>query len=110
MKGRYAGVAMRAHRAMLPGAARVARLTAEPSEEAKRRMTIIKWYEEHERKVRLTARHFGFSPDTISRWAKAYDQFGPGGLENGSRRPNKVRQPQTPAPVLQRILELREEG
>jgi putative transposase len=97
---------MRAHRAILPGVARLARLPAEPCEEAKRRMTIIK---EHERKVRLTARHFGFSPDTISRWAKAYDQHGPGGLENGSRRPNKVRQPQTPATVLQRILVLREE-
>src|SRR3990170_9146438 len=46
MKGRYAGVSMRAHRAMLPGAARLARLPTEPSEEAKRRMTIIKWYRE----------------------------------------------------------------
>ncbi len=109
MRGRYAGVHMRAQKAILPGVARLARLPAEPSEEAKRRMTIINWFEEHERKIRLTARHFGFSPDTISRWAKAYDQYGPGGLENGSRRPNKVRQPQTPAAVLQRILELREE-
>ncbi len=94
---------------MLPGAARLARLPAEPSEEAKRRMTVIKWYEGHERKVRLTARRFGFSPDTISRWARAYGQYGPGGLENGSRRPKQVRLPQTPPGVVQRILELREE-
>ena len=94
---------------MLPGAARLARLPAEPSEEAKRRMTVIKWYEGHERKVRLTARHFGFSPDTISRWARAYGQYGPGGLENGSRRPRQVRLPRTPPAVVQRILELREE-
>ncbi len=100
---------MRAHKAMLPGAARLARLPVEPSEEAKRRMTVIKWYEGHERKVRLTGRHFGFSPDTISRWARAYGQYGPGGLEKGSRRPRRVRQPQTPAAVVQRILELREE-
>src|SRR3989337_511819 len=110
MKGRYAGVAMRAHMAMLPGAARLARLPAEPSEEAKRRMTIIKWYEEHERKVRLTARHFGFSPDTISRWARAYGQYGPGGLDNGSRRPRQVRLPPTPPAVVQRILEVRHES
>jgi len=110
MKGRYAGVSMRLHRAMLPGAARLARLPAEPSPEAKRRMTIIKWCEGHDRKVRLTARHFGFSPDTISRWANGYAQYGPSGLENGSRRPRKVRQPQTPPGVLQRILELREEN
>ena len=100
---------MRLHTAMLPGAARLARLPAEPSEEAKRRMTIIRWCEEHDRKVRLTARHFGFSPDTISRWANAYQKWGPGGLEKGSRRPKNVRQPQTPAAVVQRILALREE-
>lgn len=101
---------MRLHRAVLPGAARLARLPAEPSEEAKRRMTIIGWYEGHERKVRLTARHFGFSPDTISRWARSYQQYGPAGLETGSRQPRNVRQPQTPPHVMQRILELREEN
>src|SRR3972149_4749829 len=110
MRGRYAGVSMRAHRAMLPGAARLARLPAEPSEEAKRRMTIISWYQGHERKVRLTARHFGFSPDTNSRWARSYGQSGPAGLETGSRRPRNVHQPQTPPHVMQRILELREEN
>jgi transposase InsO family protein len=100
---------MRLHTAMLPGAARLARLPAEPSEEAKRRMTIVKWFEGHDRKVRLTARHFGFSPDTISRWASAYQKWGPGGLEKGSCRPKNVRQPRTPTAVVQRILALREE-
>lgn len=109
MKGRYAGVSMRLRRAILPGAARLARLPAEPSPEATRRLTVIKWYEEHDRKVRLTARHFGFSPDTISRWVRAYGSYGPSGLENGSRRPQRVRQPQTPLPVVQRIQALREE-
>src|SRR3972149_8591204 len=103
MRGRYAGVSMRAHKAMLPGAARLARLPAEPSEEAKRRMTVIKWYEGHERKVRLTARHFGFSPDTISRWARAYAEGGVGWLEPGSRRPKHVRQPQGPVGVVPRL-------
>src|SRR6266545_2603543 len=110
MKGRYAGVSMRLHTAMLPGAARLAGLPAEPSEEAKRRMTIIRWFEEHDRRVRLTARHFGFSPDTVSRWANAYQKWGAGGLGKGSRRPKNVRQPQTPPHVIQRILELREEN
>ncbi|HLE04883.1 MAG TPA: helix-turn-helix domain-containing protein [Anaerolineales bacterium] len=110
MRGRYAGVSMRAHRAMLPGAARLARLPAEPSPEAKRRMTVVKWYLEHSSRLRLTARHFGFSPDTIRRWVDGYARYGPSGLENGSRRPRNVRQPQTPPDVLQRILELREEN
>src|SRR2546425_7124991 len=108
MKGRYAGVSMRLHKATLPGAARLARLPAEPSSEAKRRMTIISWFEEHDRRVRLTARHFGFSPDTISRWANAYRRWGAGGLEKGSRRPKNVRQGQTAPHLLPRVLELPE--
>src|SRR2546428_5780546 len=110
MKGRYAGVPMRAHRAVLPGAARLARLPAEPSPEAKRRLTIVKWYLEHDSRLRLTARHFGFSPDTIHRWLNGYERYGPSGLENGSRRPKNARQPQTPSNILQRILDLREEN
>ena len=95
---------------MLPGAARLARLPAEPSAEAKRRMTVVKWFQEHDRRLRLTGRHFGFSPDTVSRWVNGYEQYGLGGLETGSRRPKNVRQPQTPPHVTQRILELREEN
>lgn len=101
---------MRAHRAVLPGAARLARLPAEPSPEAKRRLTVVKWYLEHSSRLRLTARHFGLSPDTIRRWVDRYERYGSSGLENGSRRPKNVRQPQTPPLVAQRILELREEN
>ena len=101
---------MRAHRATLPGAARLARLPAEPSPEAKRKAAIVMWYLEHNRKQRLTARHFGYSPDTIRRWANGYERSGAIGLETGSRRPRNVRQPQTPPHVMQRILELREEN
>ena len=108
MKGRYAGVSMSIYGARLPGVARLARLPAEPSAEAKRRWVVIKWFQEHERKVRLTARHFGFSPDTISRWVRAYS-YGVGGLEPGSCRPKRVRQPQTPPGVVQRIRVLREQ-
>lgn len=95
--------------AILPGAARLARLPAEPSAEAARRLKIIKWYEEHHKGVRLTARHFGYSPDTISRWARAYGERGVPGLEPKSRRPKRVRQPQAPLAVVQRVQELREE-
>ena len=101
---------MRARTAMLPGAVHLARLPAEPSTEAKRRMNVVKWYLEHDRRLRLTARHFGFSPDTVRRWASGYERSGVNGLENGSRRPRNVRQPLTPPDVLKRILELREEN
>lgn len=110
MKGRYAGARMSARTALLPGAARLARLPAEPSSEAKRRMQAVNWYEGHGCNARLTARHFGHSPDTICRWVRSYRERGPAGLETGSRRPRNLRQPQTPPHVVQRILELREES
>jgi len=109
MKGRYAGVSMSTYGAILPGATRLARLPAEPSAEAKRRLDVIRWYEGHGGRVRLTARHFGFSPDTVSRWVRAYNEYGPSGLEKGSRRPKRVRQPETPLLTVQRIQALREE-
>lgn len=87
----------------------MARLPAEPSLEAKRRMKVISWCEEHEGKIRLTARHFGYSPDTISRWMRAYKAGGVKGLEPGSRRPKRVRQPQTPPEVVERVRVVREQ-
>ena len=109
MKGRYAGVTMSIYGAILPGAARLARLPAEPSLEAKRRMKVMGWYREHGEKVRLTARHFGFSPDTVSRWVLAYGVKGLAGLEPRSRRPRRVRQPQVAVEVVQRVQALREQ-
>ncbi len=109
MKGRYASVSMSTYGAILPGAARLARLPAEPSETAKRRLKVIQWYHEHGEKVRYTARHFGFSPDTISRWARAYAVAGIQGLEPRSRRPRRVRQPEIRSATVERIQALREE-
>ncbi|MFQ5987676.1 MAG: helix-turn-helix domain-containing protein [Dehalococcoidia bacterium] len=109
MKGRYAGVSMSIYGAILPGAARLARLPVEPSEEARRRFKVVQWCQGRGSKVRLTARHFGFSPDTISRWMRAYARGGLVGLEPRSRRPKRLRQPQTPVEVVQRVQELREQ-
>jgi len=105
----YAGVSMSIYGAILPGAGRLARLPVEPSETAKRRYKVIIWYQEHGGKVRLTARHFGFSPDSISRWVRAYDKDGLAGLELKSRRPRRVRQSQIPIAIVLRIQELREQ-
>ena len=93
----------------MPGAGRLAWLPAEPSAEAKRRHRVIQWYEGHSKRVRLTARHFGYSPDTISRWAKGYEGGGVRGLEPRSRRPHRVRQPQVSVEVVERIQALREQ-
>lgn len=59
--------------------------------------------------MRSTACHFGFSPDTLSRWARAYAVAGIQGLKPRSRRPRRVRQPQIPLATVQRIQTLREQ-
>ncbi len=102
-------MSMSIYGAILPGAARLARLPAEPSTEATRRLKVVQWYKEHRGKVRLTARHFGFSPDTISRWTRAYGSGGIRALEPRSRRPKRVRQSQTSVEVVQRVQALREQ-
>jgi putative transposase len=99
---------MATYGAVLPGAARLARLPAEPHLEARRRLKIIQWCEERGGKVRLTARYHGLSPDTVSRWLRAYRDRGVPGLEPRTRRPRRVRQPTTPTDVVLRIQELRE--
>lgn len=94
--------------AILPGAARLARLPAEPAAEATRRFKVIEWHQQHGGVIRLTARHFGFSADTISRWARAYAAEGMNGLRSKSRRPKRVRQPYVALAVSQRLRALRE--
>ncbi|MEX2220557.1 MAG: helix-turn-helix domain-containing protein [Candidatus Rokuibacteriota bacterium] len=75
---------------------------------AERRLEVMRWYEAHGRNARLTARHFGFSPDTISRWVRAFPARGVRGLEDRSRRPHRVRTPTTPLRVVERVRQLRE--
>ncbi len=59
----------------------------------------------------LTCRHFGISPDVFYRWQRRYDPRRLESLEDDrrTRRPHRVRQPQTPPAVVERIRALREE-
>jgi transposase len=61
--------------------------------------------------ARLTCRHFGISPDTFYRWRRRYDPRRLESLEDDrrTRRPHRVRQPQTPLEVVGRIQALREQ-
>jgi putative transposase len=91
------------------GTLRIARIVgSEPSPLALQRFAVVRWYEEHGRQVRLAARHFGYSPDTISRWTRAFAARRMPGLEDRSRRPKRVRLPTTPLAVVLRIKALRE--
>jgi putative transposase len=69
----------------------------------------LKWLDYYSQcqDARLTCRHFGISPQTFYRWKNRFDRFDLTTLEAESRRPHRVRQPMTPAPVQDRILELR---
>ncbi|HEV8613754.1 MAG TPA: helix-turn-helix domain-containing protein [Gemmatimonadales bacterium] len=82
--------------------------TLAPTAAAQHRYDVVRWYEEHGRVVRLTARHFGHSPDTVSRWVRAFEERHMRGLEDRSRRPKRVRRPTTPVDTVVWIGELRE--
>ena len=69
----------------------------------------LRWMDHHyrNRNARLTCRHFDISPKTFYRWLNRFDPYDLTTLEEESRRPRHVRQPQTPAAVVEKILELR---
>ena len=94
---------------LLPGAARAARVEPALSREAKQRLTMVRWYEDHRGNASLTCRHFGVSPDTFYRWLRRYRRQGPVGLEDQSRRPHRVRQPTWTKELEDTILQLREQ-
>lgn len=59
--------------------------------------------------ARLTCRYFGISPQTFYRWKNRFDPYDLRTLEEESRRPLRVRQPQTSVWVVERIQKLREQ-
>lgn len=82
------------------------------SKEAQERLVWIDWYHSHEKKVRLTLRHFALSPDVFYRWLKRFSDKGILGLEDdlSTRRPKKTREMTTKQPVIDRIKSIREEN
>jgi len=79
----------------------------ELSKEARRRLAWMAWYEAHDSNGRRTCHHFGIGPAPFYLWKGRFDEHGPGALEDGSRRPRRVRTP-TWTPQLERaVLDLR---
>lgn len=58
---------------------------------------------------RLAAQVFGLSRATLFRWRHQYAPSDLTTLESRSRRPRQVRRPQTPAPVVARLRDLRQQ-
>lgn len=78
------------------------------SREAKKRLMWMDHFKKHGN-ARLTCRYFGISPQTFYRWKNRFDPYDLRTLEEESRRPLRVRQPQTPVQVVERIQKLREQ-
>ncbi|HYM92067.1 MAG TPA: integrase core domain-containing protein [bacterium] len=81
------------------------------SRDARRRLRWMEFYLVHGRAVRLTCRHFGISRATFYRWWQRYDPRRLQSLEDDrrTRRPRRVRQPQTPPVLVARIRAVREQ-
>ena len=71
----------------------------------------LQWFDYYERcgNARKTCRYFGISAQTFYRWKSRFDPYDLRTLEEESRRPAAVRQPETPLRVIERIMALREE-
>lgn len=96
--------------AIIPGSDFITSLVRQGtiSREASKRLRWLDYYGRYEN-ARKTCRYFGISPQTFYRWKNRYDPYDLRTLESGSHRSHKVRQPQTPLKVMERIRELREE-
>ncbi len=83
--------------------------TAQLSKAALQRLLWIDYYHSHERKVRLTCRHFGLSFETFYLWKKRFDEVGLRGLEDDTqtRRPYHVREMTTAPAVIEQIIHIR---
>lgn len=101
---------MNVQEAVIPGAGRL-RVAPDLSPEARRRLRWMDYYHQHGRNVSLTCRHFDISRETFYRWWRRYDPRRPQSLEDDrhTRRPRRVRQPETPPAVEARIRTLREQ-
>ncbi len=83
------------------------RPTVTLSKPAKQRLRWIDYYHTHGQNARLACRHFGIHHRTFHRYYKRFKLQGLTGLEARSHRPNHLRQPTTPRPVVELVRVLR---
>ena len=93
----------------LPQARRI-RVGASLSREARLRLRWMAYYLAHGRNARKTYEHFGISSATFYRWWHRYDPRRLQSLEDDrrTRRPRRVRLPQTPPDLVAAIRRVRE--
>ena len=81
--------------------------TVSLSKAAKQRLKWVDYYQTNGGNARLTCRHFGITHRTFYRYYNRFKRQGLAGLEARSQRPNKVRRPTTPLPVIDLVRKLR---
>lgn len=108
VRGGYTGP-MNVQETILPQARRIVMAPA-LSAEARRRLRWMEYYLGHGRNAAQTCRHFDLSRATFYRWWRRYDARRLESLEDDrrTRRPQRVRPPQVPVAVVDRIRRLRE--
>ena len=70
----------------------------------------LKWFAyalEHDCNVSLACRHFGIARSTFLRWAERFDASDIRTLEDESRRPKRVRAPETAPHIVAMIRDIR---
>lgn len=81
--------------------------TVSLSKQAKLRLKWLDYYLAHDNNARLTCRHYGIAHRTFYRYYNRFKLQGLVGLETRSQRPNQVRKPTTPRPVVNAVRALR---
>jgi len=102
---RHTGVQARTG-VVVPGLNSIKR-TVSLTRDAKQRLKWVDFYASHNQNARLTCRHYGIHHKTFYRYYNRFKTQGLSGLENKSHRPNQLRTPTTPQPVISAIKNLR---
>ena len=102
------GTTMVAHK-ILPGTKTILRISVGLSDTAKQRSKWIDWYYAHGLNKRLTARHFGLSPNTVYKWLRRSQGKNLKSYESYSIKPRRYRQSNLPLSTIQLIKQLRNE-
>ena len=82
--------------------------TLELSSGARQRLKWFLFWADHDQNASLTCRHFAIARSTFQRWIDRFDPADPLTLEEQSRRPHTVRQPQTDPQVVELIRACRQ--
>lgn len=77
------------------------------SRDARKRLAWFAYALSHDGNISLTCRYFGISRSTFLRWASRFDPRHPETLEDRSRRPHRVREPDTPPKLIVLIRQYR---